>query len=62
MASHGEGTTWLILNGKSAQQPEIRSAVTSLRERGHDLAVRVTWGGGTGLGWSTKRWRRAPPG
>ncbi|MCE3026142.1 lipid kinase YegS [Salinicola sp. DM10] len=48
MASHGEGTTWLILNGKSAQQPEIRSAVTSLRERGHELSVRVTWEGGDG--------------
>ncbi|KFF49929.1 lipid kinase [Gammaproteobacteria bacterium MFB021] len=49
MASHGEGTTWLILNGKSAQQPEIRSAVTSLRERGHKLSVRVTWEGGDGI-------------
>ncbi|WFF42534.1 lipid kinase YegS [Salinicola endophyticus] len=48
MASHGEGTTWLIINGKSAQQPDIRSAVTHLRERGHDLAVRVTWEGGDG--------------
>ncbi|WP_110655028.1 lipid kinase YegS [Salinicola halimionae] len=48
MASHGKDSTWLILNGKSAQQPEIRQAVESMRRQGHDLQVRVTWEGGDG--------------
>ncbi|WP_110643109.1 lipid kinase YegS [Salinicola sp. CPA57] len=50
MASHGKESTWLILNGKSAQQPEIREAVEHLRRQGHDLRVRVTWEGGDGVG------------
>lgn len=33
----------LILNGKSAQLPEVREAVFALRERGAELEVRVTW-------------------
>lgn len=49
MASHGKESTWLILNGKSAQQPEIREAVEHLRRQGHDLEVRATWEGGDGL-------------
>ncbi|WP_110687867.1 lipid kinase YegS [Salinicola aestuarinus] len=49
MANHGKESTWLILNGKSAQQPEIRQAVDALREAGHELTVRVTWEGGDGL-------------
>ncbi|WP_342594095.1 lipid kinase YegS [Salinicola lusitanus] len=49
MASHGKESTWLILNGKSAQQPEIRDAVEELRRQGHDLQVRVTWEGGDGV-------------
>ncbi|WP_110693776.1 lipid kinase YegS [Salinicola halophyticus] len=48
MASHGKDSTWLILNGKSAQQPEIRETVESLRREGHELRVRVTWEGGDG--------------
>ncbi|WP_338053817.1 lipid kinase YegS [Salinicola halophilus] len=39
----------MILNGKSAQQPQIREAVESLRKAGHALTVRVTWEGGDGL-------------
>ena len=35
----------LILNGKKAGIPEIRTAVYSLREQGYDLAVKVTWEG-----------------
>ena len=49
MATHGKESTWLILNGKSAQQPEIREAVEHLRRQGHDLQVRVTWEGGDGV-------------
>ncbi|WP_251976643.1 lipid kinase YegS [Salinicola avicenniae] len=49
MASHGKESTWLILNGKSAQQPEVREAVETLRHQGHDLGVRVTWEGGDGV-------------
>lgn len=49
MASQGKGSTWLILNGKSAQQPEVRSAVDTLRRQGHELHIRVTWEGGDGL-------------
>ena len=42
-------TATLIINGKKAGQPEIREAVYELRERGHDLHVRVTWEYGDGL-------------
>ncbi|PHI30792.1 lipid kinase YegS [Budvicia aquatica] len=33
----------IILNGKGANHPDIRSAITQLRERGHKILVRVTW-------------------
>lgn len=36
-------TAYLIINGKKAGLPEIRSAVVRLRSEGHDLQVRVTW-------------------
>lgn len=36
----------LILNGKSAGDPEIRQAVQTVRDQGVDLQVRVTWEGG----------------
>lgn len=36
----------LILHGKQAQNEEVRSAVLALRERGWQLAVRLTWEGG----------------
>ncbi|WP_136067545.1 lipid kinase YegS [Modicisalibacter radicis] len=39
----------LIINGKSAQIPEVREAVAALREKGHALDVRVTWEGGDGM-------------
>lgn len=35
----------LILNGKKAGIPEIRTAVYALRDKGYDLAVKVTWEG-----------------
>ncbi len=35
----------LILNGKSASRPEVRDAVETVREEGHDIEVRVTWEG-----------------
>jgi lipid kinase YegS len=36
----------LIINGKSAGDPVLRSAVGQLRDAGHKLDVRVTWEGG----------------
>lgn len=33
----------LILNGKKAELPEIRTAVSDLRTQGHTVEVRVTW-------------------
>jgi len=36
----------LILNGKSANRPDIRGAVAALRKDGHRVSVRVTWEGG----------------
>lgn len=36
----------LILNGKKADRPEIRQAVTLLRDAEHQLDVRVTWEAG----------------
>jgi YegS/Rv2252/BmrU family lipid kinase len=33
----------LILNGKKADRPDVRAAVTQLRDSGHELEVRVTW-------------------
>lgn len=38
--------TWLILNGKQANDDAVRVAVTAVRERGLRLAVRVTWEAG----------------
>jgi diacylglycerol kinase family enzyme len=35
----------LILNGNIAGIPEIRTAVYALRDKGYDLAVKVTWEG-----------------
>jgi len=43
---HFVSDTILILNGKKAGQPEIRQAVNTLRDAGHQLEVRVTWEGG----------------
>lgn len=42
----GERKAWLILHGKQALNEEVRVAVNGLRERGWDLAVRLTWEGG----------------
>ncbi len=39
-------TIRLILNGKSAANPDVRSAVQQVREQGVALEVRVTWEGG----------------
>lgn len=36
----------LILNGKSADDDEVREAVAAMRGRGIELGVRVTWEGG----------------
>lgn len=41
-----ERKAWLILHGKQALNEEVRTAVSGLRERGWDLAVRLTWEGG----------------
>ncbi len=37
---------FLILHGKSAQDPRVREAVQAVRAEGHEVAVRVTWEGG----------------
>ncbi|GAB2784563.1 lipid kinase YegS [Halomonas shantousis] len=42
----------LILNGKSAQQPEVREAVMALRGAGFTIDVRVTWEGGDAASWA----------
>jgi lipid kinase YegS len=36
----------IILNGKRAANDEVRAAVGALRDRGHEIDVRVTWEGG----------------
>ncbi len=36
-------TAYLIINGKKAGLPEIRTAVIRLRSEGHDLHIRITW-------------------
>lgn len=41
-----ERKAWLILHGKQALNEDVRAAVNGLRERGWDLAVRLTWEGG----------------
>jgi len=33
----------ILLNGKKAGLPEVRTAVTALRGQGYDIEVRVTW-------------------
>ncbi|MFM8735824.1 MAG: lipid kinase YegS [Pirellulales bacterium] len=33
----------LILNGKKADRPDVRRAVTEIRAAGHEVEVRVTW-------------------
>ena len=38
----------IILNGKKADRPEIRSIIATLREEGFPLEVRVTWEDGDG--------------
>ncbi|TXG99731.1 MAG: lipid kinase YegS [Rhodocyclaceae bacterium] len=39
-------SVFLILHGKSAQDPRVREAVRSVRADGHDVEVRVTWENG----------------
>lgn len=41
-----ERKAWLILHGKQALNDEVRAAVHALRERGWQLAVRLTWEAG----------------
>ena len=36
----------LIVNGKAASDPLLRPAVQAVRERGHEVSVRVTWESG----------------
>lgn len=36
----------VVLNGKSAQSPEVREAILACRQSGHDIEIRVTWEGG----------------
>ena len=44
-----DDTARVILNGKSAQLPEVREAVKALRQAGANLEVRVTWEAGDAL-------------
>lgn len=37
---------WLVLHGKTAFEPAVRSAVEMVRGRGHAVEVRVTWEAG----------------
>lgn len=37
---------WIILHGKAAARPDVRSAIADLRERHHEVQVRVTWEAG----------------
>lgn len=48
MADAVARTARLILNGKVAQDPDVREAVHAMREAGCDLQVRVTWEAGDG--------------
>ncbi|MGI9519837.1 MAG: YegS/Rv2252/BmrU family lipid kinase, partial [Pirellulaceae bacterium] len=43
MASPPSRFIRLVLNGKSSGKPEVRSAVSSVRDQGHRVEVRVTW-------------------
>ncbi|MCU5774251.1 lipid kinase YegS [Erwiniaceae bacterium BAC15a-03b] len=38
----------VILNGKGAGNEDLRAAITTLRDEGYDIAVRVTWEQGDG--------------
>jgi lipid kinase YegS len=40
------GESFLVLNGKKADQPGIREAVNTLRDSQHHIEVRVTWEAG----------------
>ncbi len=46
MTSHAPRSTQLIINGKSAGDPALWSAVKQVRKAGHSLVIRVTWEGG----------------
>ncbi len=39
----------VILNGKSASNPQVRSAINAVRSEGQPLEVRVTWEAGDGV-------------
>ena len=36
-------TVRIILHGKAARDPRVRTAVQALRQDGHRIEVRVTW-------------------
>lgn len=42
----------LILNGKAANDPELREAVKAQREAGHQITVRLTWEPGDAQRWT----------
>jgi lipid kinase YegS len=44
-------SAWLVLNGKSAGDDAVREAVGTMRGRGLDLQVRVTWEAGDAARW-----------
>lgn len=43
---------WLVVNGKAATDPELRSAVSQVRERGARAEVRVTFEAGDAERWT----------
>ncbi len=44
----------LILNGKGANEPQLREAVNLLRDEGIDIRIRVAWERAMPLGLSMK--------
>jgi len=43
MPTRPRAPLWLVLNGKSAGDEDVREAVATRRQQGQDVAVRVTW-------------------
>ena len=54
MTSHSPRSMRLIINGKSANDPALRSAVKEIRKAGHPLDVRVTWESGDAARYATE--------
>jgi lipid kinase YegS len=44
----------VIVNGKAAADPQLRPAISQLREQGHRVEVRVTWEGGDAASYAAE--------